>query len=136
MGSSDSLAGLLEELFGTGLAGATAAALMTNKIIDTVIASKGTRISSIDNLTYERLIELILENRPHYPNNVKAVILRHAVDLRKEEMYEILAVYLDNGDNIVLYPNDGKPYVFRIRARELNEELEKTFGRKSFFVVE
>lgn len=82
-------------------------------------------------MTYESAIKYFVAERPSDSRVVKGAIIRE----RHQQGYHIFQVFLDSHNNPVCLPN-GKPYGRQLVAKELDEELRDTFGRKNLMIVE
>ncbi|MEM1169443.1 MAG: hypothetical protein AAGJ08_10315 [Cyanobacteria bacterium P01_H01_bin.35] len=82
-------------------------------------------------MTYEDAIQYFITSRPSDPRVQKGGILR-----QPHPQGQFLAqMFLDNNDQIVHRP-DGKPYGRYLVAKQLDEELQDTFGKQDLIIVE
>lgn len=82
-------------------------------------------------VTYESVIQYFVKDRPKDPRVQKGAILREP----HPQGYHLTQMFLDAQNQPVL-GRDGKPYGRQLVAKELDEELEKTFDDKDLIIVE
>ena len=82
-------------------------------------------------MTYEDAIQYFITSRPSDPRVQKGGILRQP----HPQGQLLVQMFLDNNDQIVHRP-DGKPYGRYLVAKELDEELQDTFGKQNLIIVE
>jgi len=85
----------------------------------------------IDHMSYSEAMRDFLEQRPRGPNIAKGAML-----LQPHPQGNLLTqVFLDEKNDLACDPT-GKPYGRRLVVRNLDQELDTTFGDKDLVVVE
>ena len=82
-------------------------------------------------MTYDSAIKYFVTERPSDPKVKKGAILRQ----EHSQGYLLTQVFLD-GDNEVVYGSDRIPYGRRVVAKEIDEELDDSFGKTNLIVIE
>lgn len=84
-----------------------------------------------DTLTYDSVIEYLVNNKPEGFEDLRGVILQEPIFGGKLRIVEL---FLDENDNIIS-KTDGTPYGCKIVVKNLDEELKEAFDGKNMIVV-
>ncbi len=85
----------------------------------------------VTQMTYSEAIAFFVDHRPADPRVVQGAMLLQG----HPQGHLLVQVFLNKSSNLVCDP-DGKPYGRRLVVRNLDPELQQTFGSHDLIIVE